>query len=77
MNRKQPDAELCVEVEAWLSKAKNDLASAKVLMSASPPILDTCVFHCQQAVEKSLKALLTRHQKVFSKTHNIEALGRR
>ena len=31
-------------------------------------------FHCQQAVEKYLKALLVRHQIEFPKTHDIAKL---
>jgi hypothetical protein len=33
------------------------------------------VFHAQQAVEKSFKALLTWHGGPFRKTHNLEELG--
>ena len=31
-------------------------------------------FHAQQATEKSLKALLVRHEIAFPKTHNVEQL---
>lgn len=34
------------------------------------------MFHSQQVVEKSLKALLTWHDVPFRKTHSIEELGR-
>ncbi len=43
-------------IEAWLTKANNDLRSAQRLIEIEPMILDTACFHCQQAVEKSLKA---------------------
>jgi HEPN domain-containing protein len=33
------------------------------------------LFHCQQAVEKSLKAFLAWHDKPFRKTHSLEELG--
>jgi len=39
----------------WLVKAENDLASAKLLASAAPPLRDTAVYHCQQAGEKALR----------------------
>ncbi|HGJ65477.1 TPA: HEPN domain-containing protein [bacterium] len=47
------------EIKEWLKVAEDDLISAKILLGNDPPILVTACFHCQQAVEKSLKALLT------------------
>ena len=35
---------------------------------------EATAFHCQQAVEKYLKALLVRHQIEFPKTHDIGRL---
>jgi HEPN domain-containing protein len=46
------------EIKEWLQKARNDLLSARILMQHDPPVLDTASFHCQQAVEKVLKAFL-------------------
>lgn len=37
---------------------------------------DEICFHCQQAVEKFLKALLQEAAVAFYKTHNLEALGK-
>ena len=37
-------------------------------------ILNSACFHCQQAVEKSLKALLCYHGKEIEKTHSINFL---
>jgi HEPN domain-containing protein len=45
-------------ITSWLIKAENDLASAQRLIEIQPSILDTACFHCQQAVEKNLKAFL-------------------
>lgn len=39
------------------------------------PTDETC-FHCQQAAEKFLKALLQELAIAFSKTHNLEALAK-
>jgi HEPN domain-containing protein len=33
------------------------------------------LFHCQQGVEKAMKAFLTWHDSAFRKTHNLEELG--
>jgi HEPN domain-containing protein len=46
-----------------------------VARSADPPLLADVVFHCQQATEKALKALLTWHDRAFRKTHNLVELG--
>ena len=47
------------EVRQWLHKADHDLRSAVLLMSGDEePLLDTAVYHCQQAAEKVLKAYL-------------------
>ena len=51
----------------WLAKAENDLASAKVLGSAPSPLLDTAIYHCQQAGEKALKSVLARKGKPIQK----------
>ena len=53
--------EVAREADAWLSKARNDLRAARVLLAADPPLPGDAAFHCQQSVEKSLKAFLTLH----------------
>lgn len=59
----------------WFDKAQRDLAAAEKLMSGDGrPLLDIGVYHCQQAVEKALKAFLTYHEMPFEKTHNLVAL---
>jgi HEPN domain-containing protein len=40
-----------------------------------PPDREDALFHCQQAVEKALKACLTWHDVPFRKTHDLAALG--
>ena len=45
-------------LRSWLTKATSDLRSAKVLASAEDPVLDTAIYHCQQAAEKAVKAFL-------------------
>jgi HEPN domain-containing protein len=62
------------DVAQWLHKSQHDLGSAAVLMSAKTPYLDTAVYHCQQAVEKVLKAWLTHSGIPFEKTHDLTAL---
>jgi HEPN domain-containing protein len=43
-------------------------------MSFKDPVTETVCFHCQQAVEKYLKAFLIYHQIYFKKTHQISEL---
>jgi len=69
------DPELVAETRAWLAKARLDLAAADHELTVEPPFVEDIVFHAQQAVEKSFKALLTWHGKPFRKTHNLEELG--
>ena len=61
-------------VRLWLKKAAHDLASAKALAAASEYLLDTAIYHCQQAAEKAVKAFLVFHDVRFEKTHNIALL---
>lgn len=61
-------------VRSWLKKAQHDLGSAKRLASEPGAYLDTAVYHCQQAAEKSLKAFLVYRDIKFEKTHNLLAL---
>jgi predicted nucleotidyltransferase/HEPN domain-containing protein len=63
------------DTKTWLAKAENDLKSADHLFGASPPLLGTAVFCCQQAAEKTLKGFLAWHDVPFAKTHDIEELG--
>ncbi|MBI1723675.1 MAG: HEPN domain-containing protein [Gemmatimonadetes bacterium] len=63
------------DTRGWLAKARMDLRSAEVDLGASPPITGDAAFHCQQAVEKALKALLTWHDQPFRKTHDLVELG--
>lgn len=60
-------------VAQWIRKADLDFITV-VRLSAEEPFRDIAAFHAQQAVEKYLKALLTRHQIEFPKTHEIRRL---
>ena len=61
-------------VRSWLAKAQRDLASARALAAADPPLLDTAVYHCQQAAEKAIKAFLVFCDCEFGRVHDLEAL---
>ncbi|MDY7030811.1 MAG: HEPN domain-containing protein, partial [Thermodesulfobacteriota bacterium] len=50
---------------------EKDLLTSERELSFAEPITDTVCFHCQQTVEKYLKAFLVYHQIYFPKTHRI------
>ncbi len=68
------DPEFVAETRAWLTKAERDLRAA-ALLAETPDLAGDALFHCQQAVEKSLKGFLTWHGGTFRKTHNLGELG--
>ena len=72
-----PDPEALAVARKWVRKADADLHVAERM--ADEAALDLGIreivgFHCQQAAEKYLKALLTSHQADFPKTHDIHVL---
>jgi HEPN domain-containing protein len=70
------DAIRLADVSSWLRKAGDDLRCAEIDLAADPPAVEDALFHCQQAVEKSLKAFLTWHDRPFRKTHDLSEIGR-
>jgi len=70
-----PDPARVAETREWLAKAALDLRGARIDLEAAPPLLEDTLFHCQQAVEKTLKAFLAWHDTPFRKTHSLEELG--
>lgn len=60
-----------IHISGWISKADHDLGSAKLIYSHLPDYFDTIAFHCQQAVEKYLKAILVNYNIEFKHSHNL------
>jgi len=58
-------------VHEWLQKARQDLDSAKFLSDMKPLPKDIIGFHCQQAVEKCLKAFLVLHDIEPPRSHDL------
>ncbi len=58
----------------WLTKALHDLQTARITAAAPDGPLDTAIYHCQQAAEKSLKGWLTAKSNPFEKTHDLRRL---
>lgn len=70
---RQPEEELRDLIAEWVRKAEMDCKSVELLIPQSD-LGEVVVFHAQQAVEKLLKAMLTRHQIEFPKSHEIRLL---
>lgn len=64
------------DTRAWLVKASKDLQAAEIDLTAGAPLVEDVLFHCQQAVEKAMKALMTWHDLPFRRTHDLVELSR-
>lgn len=58
-------------VKQWIQKGDHDLGTAKITFQSIPEYLDTVTFHCQQAVEKYLKAYLISKSVTFRYSHDL------
>jgi len=63
-------------VKNWLQYAGEDLELAKRELNYidEEVLIRTVCFHCQQAVEKYLKAFLVFNEKNFRKTHDLDEI---
>jgi len=59
--------------EEWLRRARDDLDVAKEII-VREHLTNMVTFHSQQAVEKSLKAIVEEFEIGFVKIHNLERL---
>jgi HEPN domain-containing protein len=55
----------------WVRKAEHDFRGAVDLHGIRPPLHHLVCFHCQQCVEKYLKALLEEQSLSVPKTHDL------
>lgn len=58
----------------WMIKAEEDFLVAKREFKEDPPAYDAVCFHCQQCIEKYLKAILQENDIPFEKTHDLDVL---
>jgi HEPN domain-containing protein len=61
-------------VKQWRAKADSDWTAVEILLSSDRCPAQIVCFHCQQYVEKLLKALLTAHGVEAPKTHDLRRL---
>lgn len=62
------------QTRKWVRKAEADWRAAHALAAQTPPLRDLACFHCQQAAEKYLKALLQERGAAVPRTHDPEDL---
>lgn len=62
-------------VQTLLNKAETDLLNATILRDSTQGNPEGIGFHVQQAVEKSLKAILVFHVIDYPRTHSIARLA--
>ena len=58
----------------WVHKAEDDFQLASQTAVGTPAYHDQVCFHCQQAAEKYLKALLDDLGQTIPKTHDLDLL---
>jgi HEPN domain-containing protein len=68
------DAPAIQEAGDWLVRADEDLQVPELTLRASPSLLGSSAYHCQQAAEKALKAFLAAHQVALRLTHDLVEL---
>ncbi|MBN2634926.1 MAG: HEPN domain-containing protein [Prolixibacteraceae bacterium] len=62
---------LADDITQWICKGDHDLGTAKITYLHIPEYIDTVTFHCQQAVEKYLKAYLIFQSTAFKFSHDL------
>jgi len=61
-------------VRQWVKKAESDWETILIVSGHEESPRDAVCFHCQQHVEKLLKAFLTLHGIEAPRTHNLRRL---
>lgn len=55
--------------QKWLEYVEEDLKAAEILFKNKRYL--GCIYHCHQAIEKILKAILVEKEKTVPKTHDL------
>jgi HEPN domain-containing protein len=61
-------------IKEWVDLAEKDISTARFLMQMRPRPLEIIGFHCQQSIEKLLKAYMVGHDIEPDKTHDLMVL---
>ena len=63
------------QVEGWIILADKDLMAAEIVLKDDYPLTNIVAFHCQQTIEKYLKAYLIEKDVPLIKTHDLIKLN--
>jgi HEPN domain-containing protein len=63
------------QVEDWVLHADRDLKVSELIMKDDEPFTNIVAFHCQQAIEKYLKAYMIEKNIPLIKTHDLIKLN--
>jgi HEPN domain-containing protein len=63
------------QVEDWMLLADKDLSAAEIILKDEYLLTNIVAFHCQQAIEKYLKAYLIEKNVPLVKTHDLIKLN--
>lgn len=69
-----PDRSGADDPQAWLRRARSNLARARDIRLTSEILLEDLCFDAQQAAEKAIKAVLIARNIEFPRTHSIADL---
>jgi len=59
----------------WILLADGDLCAAEIILNDESHLTNICAFHCQQAIEKYMKAYLIEKSIPLIKTHDLIKLN--
>ena len=63
------------QVEDWVLLADKDLHAAEIIIKDEYPLTNIVAFHCQQAIEKYLKAFIIEKDGPLMRTHDLIKLN--
>jgi len=63
------------QVEDWMLLADKDLYVAEIILNNEYPLTNIVAFHCQQAIEKYMKAFIIENDIPIIKTHDLIRLN--
>ena len=63
------------QVNDWITLADKDLYASELLIKDEYPLTNIVAFHCQQTIEKYLKAFLIENNIPIIKTHDLIKLN--